>query len=373
MSKPRVLHLITRLLQGGAEAKTLAELEALHGRYAFTLCFGASFSPAQRAHVERLGVPTRRLASLRHYDPFSLSVACVQLYRFMKRTHFDVVHTHSTEAGIVGRLAAHWANVPVVVHTLHGVPFTEQRNPVLRQFLLTLERTAAPWTQRFVANAQIIKETYLNAGVGHEGQYEVVPSGVDLERFACATPVELACPEKMFKVLTAARLTAGKGLFELLQAAREMPDAVFFIAGEGPLRHKLETQIERFGLGERVRLLGHRQDLAGLMRAVDLFVLPSYREGTPRVISEALAAGLPIVATNVDGIPEQVEHGVNGLLVPPRQVRPLVSAMLALADDEAQRVHMGKNSQERAQKFSQRTMVAALDELYQDLLYSAPS
>lgn len=136
--KPKVLHLITRLLRGGAEAKTLAELAALRDKYDFTLGYGAEFSPGQLAKVSELGIPTHRFSLMRHFQPLSLVLAGLQLYRYLRSERFDIVHTHETEAGIVGRIAAHRAGVPLIIHTIHGIPFTEQRNPLLRRFLLLL-------------------------------------------------------------------------------------------------------------------------------------------------------------------------------------------------------------------------------------------
>jgi glycosyltransferase involved in cell wall biosynthesis len=344
----------------------------LKDRYDFTLGYGAEYSPEQLAQAAELGIATRRFGLIRHYDPASLALASFQVYRYLKAEYFDIVHTHETEAGIVGRIAAHWAGVPIIVHTIHGVPFTPQRHFLLRRFVVLMERWVAPWTTRLVANAEAIKREFLRAGVGRAEQYVTVHSGIDLEHFSEAAPLDLGLPANTFKVLTAARLAPGKGFSELLQAAaelaREADPIVLLIAGEGPLRPWLEREIKRRGLMEKVRLLGHQPDLAPLMKAVDCFVLPSYREGTPRAISEAMAAGLPIIATGVDGIPEQIVDGLNGILIEPRAVQPLVAAIHTLARDPALRRQMGEASRERAQLFSLPAMVAALDRLYQELL-----
>ena len=114
--KPKVFHLITRFLRGGgAEVKTLAELAALQHKYAFTLGYGAEFSPEQLACVVKLGIPVRRFGLICHYNPASLALACLQVCRYLKARRFDIVHTHSTEAGIIGRIAARWARVPIII------------------------------------------------------------------------------------------------------------------------------------------------------------------------------------------------------------------------------------------------------------------
>ena len=344
----------------------------MRDKYDFTLGYGAEFSPEQLAKVSELGIPTHRFNLMRHFQPVSLVLAGLGLYRYLRSERFDIVHTHETEAGIVGRIAAHLAGVPLIVHTIHGIPFTEQRNPLLRRFLLLLERRIAPWTTRLIANADAITRDFLRAGVGVPAQYVTIHSGVDLEHYSAAKPLDLGLPTGTFKLLTAARLTPGKGFAELLQVAAQLASEprpiVWLIAGEGPLRPWLERKIRERNLSHRVRLLGYQLDLAALMASVDCFVLPSYREGTPRTISEAMAAGLPVIATRIDGIPEQVEEGVNGLLIEPRQTEPLAEAIRRLAGDGPLCHRMGRAGRERAEAFSLPTMIAQLDRLYQELL-----
>ena len=163
----------------------------------------------------------------------------------------------------------------------------------------------------------------------------------------------------------------GKGLGEFLEAAEQtresLPDTVFLICGKGPLESQLQKEIAQKGLEDRVQLLGYCNPIAATMKAADVFVLASYREGTPRVISEAMACGLPVIATNIDGVPEQIDDGENGLLISPRQTQPLVDALLTLSKDESMRSRMAEAGRARSQKFSLKKMLVDLDHLYQDL------
>jgi len=372
--KPKVLHIITRLLRGGAEEETLSIIYGLKNKYDFYLGYGAEFEDAQVRELQKNGIKTQRFSLLRHYDPFSIFFSVFQMYRYMKRHHFQIVHTHSTEAGVAGRIAAYLAGVPIIIHTIHGIPFTEGRNPLLRTFLLFWERMMAKTTARFESNADIITKKFLEKGVGKGNQYVTIYSGIDIEKFEDAQPVDLNIPSDHLKVLMAGRLAKGKGFEELIQAAKKVAKQEkkisFLIAGEGELELKIRKRIRDNALEDHFLLLGYRDDLYRVMKSVDLFVLPSHAEGTPRVITEAMAAGLPVVATRVGGIPEQIEDGRNGLLIQPKNSDQLAEAILKLSRDGEIRKKMGRESYKRVQRFSLQKMIEDVDTLYESLLTS---
>jgi glycosyltransferase involved in cell wall biosynthesis len=365
--RPRVLHLITRLLHGGAEAKTLSTVRGLDG-YDFTVGYGAEYDPDQVAALADDGIATRRFRLLRHYDPVTAVPAVLAIARYIRQEEFDLVHTHSTEAGIVGRFAASLADVPAVVHTVHGVPFTEDRNGLLNRFALACERAVAPRTDRIVANADGITDQYLDLGIGERRQYRTVYSGIDLERFRSAEPVDL--PGDGLRVTMVGRLVEGKGLGVLLDAVErlEAEDLTVCVVGEGPERERFEADVRERGLEGTVRTLGYRDDVERVLAASDVFVLPSFREGTPRVVTEAMASGLPVVATDIAGVPEQVEDGENGYLVAPGDPEALADRLDALLDDGELRESFGAAGQKRAERFSSERMLADLDEVYRELL-----
>ena len=367
-NRPRVFHLITRLLKGGAEAKTIATIEGLDD-YEFTLGFGAEYDPEQRAAVEALGVETVRFRSMRHYNPATAVVAVGAVARHLHRNDYDIVHTHSTEAGIVGRLAARIAGVPNVVHTVHGVPFASDRNSVLNRFVLACERTVAPWTDVIVTNADVISDEYLERGIGNAGQYQTVYSGIDVDRFSNAEPAG-DLPGERPRIVMIGRMADGKGFDVLLEAIERLrdQDVSVILVGDGPIRDEIESDIDRRMLGDRVFALGFREDVPSILAASDLFVLPSFREGTPRVITEAMAAGLPIVATDIAGIPEQVAHGENGYLVPPGDATELADRIERLHGNDDRRSSFGTASRSRVSRFEEGKMVAELDSLYRKLI-----
>lgn len=365
--EPRVFHLITRLLKGGAEAKTIQTVFGLDG-YDFTVGHGAAYDDDQLRRLHERGVGTRRFPLLRHYNPITAVPAVVSVARYLRRQNFDLVHTHSTEAGIIGRLAAHRTGIPSV-HTVHGVPFAEDRHEVLNRFVLACERAVAPMTDRLITNADAIADEYLQLGIGRPDQYTTVYSGIDVERFATADPAT-DLPGDGLQITMVGRLVEGKGLGVLLDAVDELDrtDVTVSVVGDGPEREHFEAEIRNQGLDDIVHTLGYRDDIDRILAASDVFVLPSFREGTPRVITEAMAGGLPIVATDIAGIPEQVTDGENGYLVTTGDPRALADRLNRLLDDAEQRVAFGKNSRERVEQFSTNTMITDLDAVYQNIL-----
>lgn len=368
-SKPRVFHLITRLLKGGAEVKTLATVRGLDDEYQFTVGYGAEYDQEQVDQLESDGIPTTRFPLIRHYNPVTTLPAVASLARYLRREEFDIVHTHSTEAGIIGRFAAALAGVPNVVHTVHGVPFADDRNDALNRFLLACERQAATYTDYTITNADVIAEEYLGRGIGTPEQYTTVYSGVDLEAFADATPVE-DLPGERPRVVMVGRLAEGKGHGVLLDAVASMDDFAgsVCIVGDGPLSDSLASEIEARGLSDRVFLTGYRDDVPRILAASDVLVLPSFREGTPRVITEAMASGLPVVATDIAGIPEQVLDDENGYLVPTGDAPAVRERLGELVADSELRERMGERGLERVEEFSAEAMVGQLDGVYRNLL-----
>ncbi|KPN29445.1 trehalose synthase [Halolamina pelagica] len=366
--RPRVFHLITRLLQGGAEAKTLATVRGIDD-YEFTVGYGAEYAEEQVAQLEADGIDTKQFPLIRHYNPVTAVPAVVSLARYLRREEFDIVHTHSTEAGIIGRFAAALAGVPNVVHTVHGVPFADDRNDALNRFVLACERRAAEHTDRIVTNADVIAEEYLERGIGRPEQYTTVYSGVDLDAFADAEPAA-DLPGERLRVVMVGRLADGKGHGVLLDAVASMDDfeGSVCIVGDGPLYDSLASEIEERGLSDQVFLTGFRDDVPRVLAASDVLVLPSFREGTPRVITEAMASGLPVVATDIAGIPEQIEDGENGFLIPTGDAEALAARMGELARDSELRERMGERGLEQAERFSVASMVGKLDQVYGELL-----
>ncbi|EMA63061.1 glycosyltransferase family 4 protein [Halorubrum lipolyticum] len=366
--RPRVFHLITRLLKGGAEAKTIATVCGLDD-YAFTVGYGSEYDSDQVDRLEREGIATKQFPLIRHYNPVTTVPAVLSLARYLRREEFDIVHTHSTEAGIIGRFAAALAGVPTIVHTVHGVPFADDRSAFLNRFVLACERQAASYTDRIVTNADVIADDYLERGIGRRDQYTTVYSGVDLDAFADAEPAD-DLPGERPRIVMVGRLADGKGYEVLLDAVESLDsfEGSVCIVGDGPLYESLTTEIEDRELADQVCLTGFRDDIPCVLAASDVLVLPSFREGTPRVITEAMASGLPVVATDIAGIPEQIEDSENGYLIQTGDSEALANRLETLLADAELREQMGRHGLERANRFSVPTMVEELDRVYRELV-----
>lgn len=369
--RPRVFQLITRLGKGGASENLISTVEGLD-EYDFTVGFGATFDRAQVRRLHEMGVETQRFPLIRHYNPFTQLPAVIHLAWYLRRNDFDIVHTNSTEAGIVGRFAAALAGVPFVIHTILGVPFTEDRNDTLNRFVEGCERLATKRTDCIVAIADVIKEEYLDRGIGTPSQYRTVRLGIELETFQDATPAN-DLPGERPRTVMVGRLVDGKGhglLLDAIEATSERRGSVC-IVGDGPLKESLTEEIADRGLDDEVYMTGFRRDIPNVLAASDLLVLPSFREGTPRVIIEAMASGLPVIGTEIAGIPEQVEDGESGYLIPTGDPAALSEKLTELRDDPHLRERMGRRGRELAVKFSRETMLEDLSEVYRTLLSSA--
>ena len=366
--RTQVFHLITRLLKGGAEGETIATVCGLND-YASTVGYGAEYDSEQVDRLESEGIATKQFSLIRHYNPVTAVPAVLSLARYFRQKNFDIVHTHTTEAGIIGRYAATLADVPTVVHTVHGVPFADDRSDILNRFVLACERQAARYTDRIIANADIITDDYLARGIGHREQYTTVYSGIDLNQFADAEPAD-DLPGERPRVVMIGRLADGKGhgvLLDTVETLGEFEGSVC-IVGDGPLYDSIGTEIKDRGLSDQVFLTGFRDDVPRVLAASDVLVLPSFREGTPRVITEAMASGLPVIATDIAGIPEQVADGESGYLIPTGDPTALSDRLETLLADPELRERMGVRGLERADRFSVTTMIEELDGVYQELL-----
>lgn len=383
----KVCNVITKLSVGGAQETALAYCAGLdRARWDTVLVAGPERSPEGDlfdAAAQR-GV---RVVTVRHLGravrPVNDVRAVAELVQLFRRERPDVVHTHSSKAGLVGRLAARIASVPVIVHTVHGWSFHEGMSPVTRGAAVALERLAARGTWPLVVVAQIDAEIGVAAGIGQPTQYALVRSAVDVDRLRATAASRatarraLGIPEGVPVVGTVTRLCRQKDPETLLRAARLMvelrPDARVVVVGDGPLRANVERTIDELGLHESVTLLGRRSDVDRLLPGFDAFVLSSRWEGLPRVVVEAMAAGLPVVSTDVGGIGEAVEDQVSGLLVPPGDAVALGNALVRVLADRALSARLRSEALRRVDEFDVGRMVERLDDLYAGLLIGVRS
>jgi len=350
------------------------------GRYAVDVVSGpqtgpeGSLIPEVRARDIRLTI----LPSLvREVNPLKDVAALVSLTRLIKQGRYDVVHTHSSKAGILGRWAAYLAGAPVIVHTVHGWGHHDRQHPLVRRLYILLERMTQRITDRLIVVSPRNIQKGLADGIATPEKYVTIRSGIELDRFRhptrtrAAVRAELGIPQGSAVVGTVTRLSPQKAPLDFVAAARHVvdqhPDVQFVIVGDGPLRADVEAQVNALGLARHVHLAGLRRDVPDLMHSFDVFALTSLWEGLPRVLPQAMAAGLPIVATAVDGNAEVVTDGVNGILTPPGDPRAGAAAVSRLLDDPALSRRMGEASQTRTEEFDAHKMVGDIAALYETL------
>jgi len=329
--------------------------------------------------VRARGVPlTIEPTLVREINPIRDLLALIRLTRFIKHGRYTIVHTHSSKAGILGRWAAYLAGVPIIVHTVHGWGHHERQHPAVRRFYMLLERATQRFTARLIVVSPRNTQKGLSDGIGTPEKYITIRSGIELDRFRQPTRpreavrAELGIPLQSPVVGTVTRLSPQKAPLDFVAAAAHVaaqrPDVHFVVVGDGPLRADVETEMTALSLTERIHLTGIRRDVPDLLHSFDLFALTSLWEGLPRVLPQAMAAGLPIVATAVDGNAEAVTDGVNGFLTPPGDPQAMAVALLRLLDDPALASRMGDAGRSRAEEFGARKMVSDIAALYEALL-----
>ncbi len=297
----------------------------------------------------------------------------------IRRLRPEIVHTHTSKAGILGRWAAFFNRVPIILHTPHGHIFYGYFGPGKRVFFLWMERITSLITHRIICLTEGEKADNIHLKIAPEHRFSVCPSGVNIQAMKKGTnpgiskdwQKRLGISQEDLVIGTIGRLVKIKGPDFLLKASREVlarkPNAMFCFLGSGPLKEDLERMAKEWGIINRARFIPWEQDPNHILAFFDIFVFPSLNEGMGRALVEAMAMKKPVIATRTGGIPDLVHDGVNGLLVPPSDESALADAILKLADrpDEMQR--MGQRGEKMAERFSLDVMIKKIESMYRDL------
>lgn len=381
----KIVHIITRLIIGGAQENTLLTVDDLHHHYHddVTLITGPAEGPEgdlfDRARERSLKVELmpelvraiRPVTDLKAYD---------KLRAALRRLKPDVVHTHSSKAGILGRAAAWHERVPAIVHTIHGMPFGNFESPIRNTLYKTLERWAARRCHAIVSVCDAMTSQALAAGVGRPEQFSTVSSGMDADAFLNPARSrddvrrELGLADDAVAFATVARLFELKGHDDIIAVAPEVlqanPNVRFVWIGDGILRERLSADLTRLGIRQHFILTGLVPPgrIPELLSAVDAVIHTSLREGLARVLPQALLVGRPVISYDVDGAREVVLPET-GLLLAPRDLGGLSAAILRLAGDPTLRTNLGQEGRRLfANQFRHETMTRELRSLYERLL-----
>ena len=377
----RVTHIITRLVVGGAQENTVATVLGLRQKpgVEVNLISGPTIGPEGSLESEVSKIPglLKIVPELvRQVHPWKDRLALRRLEGILLEQKPDIVHTHSGKAGILGRLAARRAGVPVIIHTIHGPSFGNFQDAAANFIFRAAEKYAAHATTHFVVVADAMKNQYLAAGIGQPEQYTKIFSGFALEPFLAAkNDLELRgklgiAPDN-FVIGKIARLFKLKGHEDLFAVAPELvrrkPKIKFLLVGDGEWRGRFENQARSRGLEKHFIFAGlvPPAEVPRYVGIMDALVHLSRREGLPRALPQALAAAKPVVAYDCDGAGEVCIENETGLLVPPGHHMLLWVRILRLSRDRLLRERLGKRGQQFVRdNFAVEKMVDAIYNLY---------
>ncbi|MCP5005979.1 MAG: glycosyltransferase family 4 protein [Planctomycetes bacterium] len=380
--KIRILNIITRLELGGPPILILDILQRL-SKERFESTIATGFASSRKRDMIDLakekGLKVFIIPSLvRNSCPHKDFVSLVRLFFLIKRERFDIIHTHTSKGGFIGRLAARLAGAKVIIYSPHGDIFEGYfSRPVTKLFVL-LEKFAALFTDEIITLSKRGKKRFIDHGIGEVQRIRHIYNGIDFKKFNIDGNKKLEKRDDFglsgddFVCATIGRLVPVKGHSHLLKAVhrvvQNIPRAKFLFVGDGPLRQSLEQEIVSLKLESHVSLLGARTDIAEMLSCIDLFLLPSINEGFGIVLVEAMAMGKPVLATNVGGIPEIVTDGTTGILVPPKDYEAFASAIIKLYNNPTLAFKMGQAGYKRARRlFNIESTVQKYETLYHEL------
>lgn len=385
MERVKVAHVITRLDLGGAQQNTLHTVQNLDAsRFECLLIAGSGGVLDPEVPPLQSGPKpfrARFLDSLvREISPGKDFLAFLQLAGIFCAERPAVVHTHSSKAGVLARLAAFAAGVPAIVHTYHGFGFNDFQPPWLKTLYVWAERLCGFFTDALVFVSRANWEYARRHRLGRPESYVLIRSGIKLSDYPArisdraGQKARLGLGVHKPLVATIGNLKPQKNPADFVAMAQrvnaQLPEAEFLFVGDGPLKARIEYQVIASGLGGRLTLAGWRRDTAEILAVSDVFVLSSLWEGLPRALVEAMKSGVPPVCYAADGVEDLIEDGVNGFLVPLGNVSVLAQRVLELLKDPALRRRLGEEaSRSIASEFDIDLMVRQQEALYSRLLY----
>lgn len=374
-----ILHIITRLDRGGSAEIVLDLARILRDRGArVDIGVGVTDDPQEdlAAYAARTGVGLHHIPGLvRNISPLKDLTAFWNTFSLIRRLKPDIVHTHTSKAGIIGRFAARLAGVSRIVHTPHGHIFYGYYGAFVTAVFVLLERLAALVSRKITILTEQGLRDHVAKKIGPESLFTVIPSGVDIEHYSSGDGMkirrELGCGDTPL-VGWAGRLAPVKDCCTFIRAAAlvhaDFPEVTFVVAGNGEEFLMLKGLRDKAGLHDCLVFLGDRTDIPDIMASLDVFVLSSVNEGFGRVLVEAMAAGAAVVSTGVGGTVDVVEDNVSGILVPPSDPQSLADAVGMLLGNRNLRERLIASGRERAKHYDIRITVNSFEAVYEELL-----
>lgn len=376
--KIRVLLIITQLALGGGTSVTLDIATHLkkHPDFDVDLITG----PIDSGNIDlkhlayEQGISTQIVPSLvNHINPIKNLKAVVDTRKIILQGNYDIVHTHTKVAGVVGRLAAYTAGTRVIIHHVHGWGSPRELSTGKRMLYLLMEGISARYTNRIITVCKLDIQKGISHHIGKKDKFTLIYNGIDVEKFRqCVDELqvrsELGINPGNKLVGMIARLNEQKNPLDFIRAAaivaKNYSKVQFLIVGDGPLRSECEHLINELNLNDEIILLGYRNDVARILPTLTIAAMSSLWEGLPLAFMESMCAGKPIVANNVDGSNEVVVDGETGFLVTPHKPMEMAERILFLLNNEALCKKMGNAAQENSKHFSKQRMLENIELLY---------
>jgi glycosyltransferase involved in cell wall biosynthesis len=345
-------------------------------KFDVTVAFGPGYILDKEFFKERITVYT--ISTSRKIAPFSIVKGFFQIYRLIKEKRFDIVHSHTSVGGLIGRVAGKLAGVPVVIWSIHGFASHEGQNRFKKYIFLLIEKVLDKFTDHYVAVSEALKKEGIQNRILTSNKVTVIHNGIELRNYnknfnVIQKKKELGIEMSRTIIGTVTRFEPQKAIHDFLVAVSYVkkiyPDIKVVIAGDGPLRREIEKLINDLKLNDNITLLGWRNDVPEILAVLDIFCQSSLWEGCPMVLLEAMAVGKPIIATNVGGVKEIVEDDNTGILVPPADPKAMADAIVKLINNKEKAIEMGMSGRRRVESFfNMDSMLAQYEKLYQDLL-----
>ena len=376
--KIKLLHVITHLPIGGAQDNTLYTVELLNkDKYDISLSCNLNGELVSRAkkvkHLKLYDVPNLR----REVSIINDIRAFLYLYKLIKKENFTIIHTHSSKAGFLGRVAAMLNKTPIVIHTIHGFAFHDYMNSFKKNIFIYLEKLSAKWTHGLVTVSNLNKKKVVDLGIAPIEKLKNIYSGIDLTLFINEKNdqfrKELNLDSNHLLLGSVGRLSNQKDPITMIEAfcivIKRFPNAHLTLVGEGELRDEILIKIDQLQLNGRVHLTGNKNDPWKIYHSLDLFIMSSIYEGLGRSITEALSCGVPVVCTSVEGVPEIVRDNETGILVPPKDPDALATGIIKSLNDMDNARKMAEEGRKFVnENFDVKKMVDDIDTLYDTLL-----
>lgn len=373
-----VLHIITDSHPfGGAQRNTWLSVNESAPEFQQNIACGKG--DEFPALCKKSNIPFYRIDGLTNsFAPLSDLMAIYHIWKLIREKKFDIVHLHSSKAGILGRIAAKLAGVPLVIFTIHGVSFDFELRPKGAPILLFLEKFVVRFTDGIISVAKNCKDDFVKKGVCSSDKIRVIYSAIEFEPIDNAKGgdekrAELGISPDEFVIGAVGHFRKAKGYEYLVESApivlEKYPDTRFVIVGDGPEKPDIERRIKEANLEDKFVLTGNRNDVPDLLKIMDIFCRPSIHEGLGRALTEAMYAELPPVVTDIWGTREICEEGKTGILVPIRDPEALAGGIIKLRENPNLATRIGKNAREKVRgMFAVETMVRGIEDYYRELM-----